>query len=124
MKIKEAVEIYNKYFGEDIINKYEEARATILTWRMGMKRKDVYYKSSKLYDYYIYKPYDVYNFTNNGVEKIHYSFDYHSISNEINKQGGYQYCLALCDYTEDEIKERIEEKILKDNEKYQEEEKI
>ena len=75
-KVEKAVNIYNKYFDNDIIKEYEQAKSFIFNYNQGKKRIDVFYKSSKLFDYFIFQPYFKYEFTDEGVIKknIHMIF--------------------------------------------------
>ena len=115
-KVGKAVNIYNKYFDNDIIKEYEQAKSFIFNYNQGKKRIDVFYKSSKLFDYFIFQPYFKYEFTDEGVIKKNYSYDFHSVSNNKNKpSSGSLYCLGLCNLTEKEIKRRIDKEILIDN---------
>jgi hypothetical protein len=113
MKLEEAIKIYNKYHNDEIIKEFDEARSILVEEHHKRKPKQVFYKSSELYDYYIEEPYEELTFGTNGVEfKQHY---YSAVGKRKDGKSTSYFCVSLCKYTKEKIIEMIEEHIKKDN---------
>ena len=114
MNLEEAIKIYNKYHNDEIIKEFDEARGILVEEYHKRKPKQVFYKSSKLYDYYIEEPYEDLTFTNDGIKfEQHY---YSGVGKRKDGKSTLSFCVSLCKYTKEKIIEMIEEHIIKDNE--------
>lgn len=113
MKLEEAIEVYNSLHKNESIKLYHNAISVLLEEMNKRKPKQEYFKSSNKYDYYIEQPYEKMSFSANGIE-----FQQHSY-NAIGKSKGYgtvNFCLSLCNYSQEKIMTIIENHIIKDNE--------
>ena len=113
MKIEEAIEVYNSLHNNKSIKLYNEAIHVLLEEMDKRKPELVYFKSSNKYDYYIERPYEEMYFAENGIEFRQHSY------NVIGKGKGYgtiNFCLSLCNYSQEEIMTIIENHIIEDNE--------
>ena len=112
MKLEEAIEIYNALHNTESIKLYNKAIHILLEEMDKRKPEQEYFKSSNKYDYYIEQPYKEMFFGKNGIE-----FQQHSY-NAIGKSKGYgtvNFCLSLCNYSEEKIMTIIENHIIEDN---------
>lgn len=117
MEIREAIRIYNSLFNNKKIRRFEEARSLILEKVSNRKPKEVYYKSSNLYDYYILFPYKSLEFSSDkGIEEVEHKFDCIGKGRIYNSE--LHFCLSLCKMNEDEIMKVIDNHIKEDNDKY------
>ena len=113
MNLDEAIKIYNKYHNDEIIEKFENARSIILDEYAKRKPKQVFYKSSKLYDYYIEEPYERICFGINGI-KFEQCY-YNGIGKRKDGRSEKHFCVRLCNYSKEKIIEMIEKDIEEDN---------
>lgn len=105
MSLDEAIKIYNEFISSEEIKKFKEAKNMIMDEINSQKPIEEYYKSSKLYDYYIQLPYYELILTSNGA-----MFRYNGY-NGIAKQKGnksYHTCRNLCQSLNDRSKKDIE----------------
>lgn len=113
MELNEAIEIYNSLHKNESIKLYCDALHVVVEEMQKRKPKEVYYKSSDKYDYYIRQPYTEIYFSEDGVKfREHY---YDAIGKGKVTNGTLYFCDSLCKYTEDKIIESIERHILEDN---------
>ena len=117
MELKEAIEFYNLHRKDEIIEKYHESIRLINGEIDKFKVPNVFYKSTRDYNYYIQLPCEEYVFTENGVELRKRGYD----GMALNKKGnsGLRLCQALCNRSFEYIKESldiyIEEQLEKEN---------
>ena len=112
MKLKEAIEIYNSLHNNESVKLYNKAIHILLEEMSKRKPEREYFKSSNKYDYYIEQPYEEMFFGENGI-----GFQQHSY-NAIGESKGYgtvNFCLSLCNYSEEKIMTIIENHIIEDN---------
>lgn len=114
MKLEEAIEIYNLLHKNESIELYNKVIHILLEEMNKRKPEQEYFKSSNKYDYYIEQPYEEMFFSENGVEFRQHS--YNGIGK--GKGNGYtNFCLSLCNYSQEEIMTIIDKHIVEDNEK-------
>lgn len=113
MELNEAIEIYNSLHKNESIKLYCDALHVVVEEMQKRKPKEVYYKSSDKYDYYIVYPYTEICFTEDGVGFRERYYD----AKGKNKDGRstLHFCLSLCKYSKEKMIEKIEEQILEDN---------
>ena len=113
MKLEEAIEIYNSLHNNESIRLYREA-VSILLEEMNKRKPELkYFKSSNKYDYYIEQPYEEMSFGVNGIEFRQHS--YSGVGKAKNGKSTVNFCLSLCNYSEEKIMTIIEKYIIEDN---------
>ena len=108
MNLKEAIEFYNDFISSEEMKRFKEAENIIKEELCDQKPIEEYYKSSKLYDYYIQLPYYELILTSNGAMFRHNGY------NGVAKQKGntsYHCCKNLCLSLQDISKEDIEKRL-------------
>ena len=113
MKLEEAIKIYDSLHKNESIKLYNKAINVLLEEMNKRKPEEEYFKSSNKYDYYIRQPYEEIVFGENGVEFRQHSYD---CVGKGKGEGCIYFCLGLCNYSQEEIMEIIDEHIVKDNE--------
>ena len=112
MNLEEAIEVYNSLRNSETIKLYNKAIPILLEEMDKRKPQQEYFKSSNKYDYYIEQPYEEMFFGTNGIEFRQHSY------NGIGKNKGngtINFCLSLCNYSEEKIMTIIENHIIEDN---------
>ena len=116
MSLDEAIKVYNEFISSEEMKKFKEAEHMIMDEIDSQKPLEEYYKSSKLYDYYIQLPYNEVILTSDGAIFRHNGY------NGIAKQKGntsYHYCknlcLSLCHESKEDIENWLDRWIREDN---------
>ena len=109
MKIKKAIEIYNKYKDDEKIKNFEIARSIILKEMNNRKPEREFYMSTSKGEYYIEKPYKELYFGKNGIEERQRSY---SVILKT-KKSTLNFCLSLCGYSKEDIIKIIEKDFAK-----------
>ena len=116
MNLKEAIKFYNDFISSEEIKKFKEAENMIKEEICGQKPIEEYYKSSKLYDYYIQLPYNELILTSSGA-----IFRHNGYNGIAKRKGNKSYhfcknlCLSLCDKSKEDIENRLDIWIREDN---------
>lgn len=119
MEIEEAIKTYNELYDDENVKKYNETLHIILN-ETDKEPEREYYKSSNTHDYYIELPYKRLALTSEGAkyEEHGYNAIFTPRKNKIlpgkTKYCG-NFCLSLCKYSREKIKEFIEDHIREDN---------
>lgn len=116
MSLDEAIKVYNEFISSEEMKKFKEAEHMIMDEIDSQKPLEEYYKSSKLYDYYIQLPYNELRLTSGGA-----IFRYNGYNGIAKKKGNISYhfcknlCLSLCDKSKEDIENQLDIWIREDN---------
>lgn len=109
MELKEAIETYNELKDNNVIKRYEEAFDVIIK-EISKQPERKYWKSTETNDYYIELPYEKLVPTKGGVKYEHRSYNCvycRKGENPDNIIGWGNFCLSLCNLTEEQLKDRV-----------------